>query len=520
MFNYKKGLFISLLIGSTLLSSFAEADTPNAPGSYVGVSKLSNTSVRISTKDNSDNEDGFYASVYDYASSALVQRKVLPASNNSTVYANFTNLVCDKLYSANILAFNSDGNSSTSDTRYFNIHSTFSTTCPNNIDVPVAPGAYIGVTDINKSAVKVNFLDNSDNEDGFLLFDDSGDINITVPQNNTTAPSQTYVTLTGLTCDRVYTIKALAFNSNGNSATSDARAFNIYSTFGVTCDDTPISNHPPVANPQSITVDKDSIDNAITLVGTDADGDTLSYTATQPSHGTVTLVGAVAKYTPTADYVGTDSFTFKVNDGAVDSASATVSITIPNEEEPNHSPVANPQSVTVDKDSIDNVIALVGTDADGDTLSYTTTQPSHGTVTLIGAVAKYTPTANYVGEDSFTFKVNDGTVDSAPATVSITVANIEEVNLAKDNTLRDVSTPFNGLILKVTTDTQINTVSTSTIAIYGNVRGNNTGALLKLNSNYPNGTKFVVKVYEDNKLVGSSEELTYNGSPINFSDIN
>jgi len=237
MFKYRKGLFISLLIGLTLISSLAEATVPNAPGNYVGASKLSSTSVRISTKDNSDNEDGFYVLVYDYETSVLVQKKQISDSNNSYIYADFTGLVCDKLYSANVLAFNEDGNSSVSDTRHFNIHTTFSTICPKNIDVPSAPGSYIGVTDINKSAVRVNFLDNSDNEDGFVLFDESGDINVTIPKNNEIAPSQTYVTLTGLTSDRTYTIRALAFNSNGNSATSDARTFNIHSTFEVTCDD-------------------------------------------------------------------------------------------------------------------------------------------------------------------------------------------------------------------------------------------------------------------------------------------
>ena len=237
MFKYRKGLSISLLTCLTLFSSLAEADVPNAPGNYVGVSKLSDTSVRISTKDNSDNENGFYASIYDYATSTLVQRKEISASNSSTIYVNFTGLVCDKLYGANVIAFNEDGNSSASDTRYFNLHSTFSTTCPDDKEIPNAPGAYIGVTDINKSAVRINFLDNSDNEDGFLLFDESGDINVTVPANNATAPSQTYVTLTGLTANRTYTIKALAFNTSGNSTISNTRTFNIHTTFGIDFDE-------------------------------------------------------------------------------------------------------------------------------------------------------------------------------------------------------------------------------------------------------------------------------------------
>ncbi len=47
--------------------------------------------------------------------------------------------------------------------------------------------------------------------------------------------------------------------------------------------------------------------------------------------------------------------------------------------------------------------------------------PAHGSLSLIGAVATYTPDANYHGPDSFTFTVYDGTVTSASATVSITV---------------------------------------------------------------------------------------------------
>ena len=91
---------------------------------------------------------------------------------------------------------------------------------------------------------------------------------------------------------------------------------------------------------------------------------------------------------------------------------------------------------------------------------------------------------------------------------------------AKNNALKDVSASFNGVTIIVTTDTIIDTVSTNTIAIYGKVKGYSTDALLKLNANYPKGTKFVVKVYENDKLIGSSKELTYNESIIHFNDIN
>ena len=50
-----------------------------------------------------------------------------------------------------------------------------------------------------------------------------------------------------------------------------------------------------------------------------------------------------------------------------------------------------------------------------------------GTMTVANATLAaangltYSPNANYSGSDSFTFKANDGTVDSNTATVSITV---------------------------------------------------------------------------------------------------
>ena len=47
-----------------------------------------------------------------------------------------------------------------------------------------------------------------------------------------------------------------------------------------------------------------------------------------PTHGTRSGRGANRTYTPTASYVGSDSFTFTVNDGAASSSAATVSITV------------------------------------------------------------------------------------------------------------------------------------------------------------------------------------------------
>lgn len=55
----------------------------------------------------------------------------------------------------------------------------------------------------------------------------------------------------------------------------------------------------------------------------------LTYTLVDlPTNGDLVLNGNVATYTPATSYVGTDSFTFKVNNGEFDSALGTVNITV------------------------------------------------------------------------------------------------------------------------------------------------------------------------------------------------
>ncbi len=74
-------------------------------------------------------------------------------------------------------------------------------------------------------------------------------------------------------------------------------------------------------------------------------------------------------------------------------------------------------------------ITLTGIDSLGLPLKFSITSgPLHGTLSSItstgstSAKVTYTPNSNYSGPDSFTFKANNGKIDSAPATMTITVA--------------------------------------------------------------------------------------------------
>lgn len=97
-------------------------------------------------------------------------------------------------------------------------------------------------------------------------------------------------------------------------------------------------------------------------------------------------------------------------------------------------PVANAQSVSTVKNTA-KAITLTASDANGDPLTYIiVSNPAHGALSGTGASRTYTPAANYVGSDSFTFKANDGHGDSNVATVSITVTDSGGANPVRNGT--------------------------------------------------------------------------------------
>ncbi|MEW6434877.1 MAG: cadherin-like domain-containing protein [Myxococcota bacterium] len=175
---------------------------------------------------------------------------------------------------------------------------------------------------------------------------------------------------------------------------------------------------PPSATMKTVSLDED-VPTTITLAGTDPDGDALTFTVVgMPAHGTVTGTPPDVTYTPMADYHGPDSFTFKASDGLLESATATVVLTV---SPVNDAPTALAQNLVLQQD-VPVAVTLRGADVDGDALTFAVaTQPMRGALSGTGAMLLYTPAAGYSGSDAFTFTASDGTATSAPATVSITV---------------------------------------------------------------------------------------------------
>src|SRR6266516_3017565 len=164
---------------------------------------------------------------------------------------------------------------------------------------------------------------------------------------------------------------------------------------------------------------------------TDLDGTTLSaVVVTGPAHGTLTLnEDGSFTYTPDANYNGPDSFTYRASDGTTASNPATVTITV---SAVNDTPAAADDAYTTAEDTTLTVAApgVLGNDTDPDSTIVTAalaSGPGHGSLTLhADGSFTYTPSANYNGPDSFTYRASDGTLTSSLATVTITVSAVND----------------------------------------------------------------------------------------------
>jgi len=217
--------------------------------------------------------------------------------------------------------------------------------------------------------------------------------------------------------DGIYIIDLIVNDGNVDSVLDSVK---ITASTTVVANSTPIANAGADQNVKTLSV--------VTLnagASSDADGDTLSYVwsvVSIPTGSTSQLSSStVSSPTFSADKNGTYTFELIVNDGTVSSNTDSVTIIATSS---NVAPIANAgnnQNV--------NTLALVGldasasSDADGDTLTYNwslTSRPG-GSGANLSSVTSSSPTftADVAGLYTFDLVVNDGTLDSATASVSV-----------------------------------------------------------------------------------------------------
>ena len=244
----------------------------------------------------------------------------------------------------------------------------------------------------------------------------------------------------------------------------------------------------PVAVDDAYSVNEDNILTVSVAQGvlandSDADGDPLTAVLVSgTSSGTLALNSDGSfTYTPDANFSGTDSFTFNVNDGTVDSAPAGVTITVT---PVNDAPVAvDDAATTLEDTAVDIPVLANDTDVEGDTLTVASvTQGAQGAVAINpDDTVQYTPDADFHGTDSFTFKVNDGTVDSAPAAVTITITPVNDAPVLAplDDLIMDVGTTTTLLLSASDLDGTTTTLSVVGLPSFGSFvdNGDGTGSI-------------------------------------------
>ena len=278
------------------------------------------------------------------------------------------------------------------------------------LTVAAAQGILSGDTSSNGNPLTAVLVTGPTN--GTLNFNPDGSFTYTPTNLSATSDSFTYrafdqtdlsdtatVTLTIGTAPPVIVANNDSYNATKNVTLTETAAL------GVLANDTETPTGPLTVDPHSVT-------------GTTTAGGTVVMNA----DGSFT-------YTPKAGFSGTDTFTYEATNGTLDSTPATVTITvgIP-------LPVAAPYTYSTDAGQALNVNApgllLNDTDAAGDTLTVAVvTEPANGTLSLNGTTGSftYTPNATFQGIDSFTYTANDGTIASAPVTVTINVTEIPPV---------------------------------------------------------------------------------------------
>ena len=152
---------------------------------------------------------------------------------------------------------------------------------------------------------------------------------------------------------------AYTYAATSGQSGSDSFSFQVYDgvQFATNSGTVTVSlqNQTPVANAASVNAVQDTVFSG-TLTASDVDlpPQTLTYSiVTDGTKGHAAITGATTgafTYTPNTGRFGTDSFTFKVNDGFADSASVTVSVTI--------RPVLSARDVLVTDQRAQDVIAI------------------------------------------------------------------------------------------------------------------------------------------------------------------
>jgi VCBS repeat-containing protein len=354
--------------------------------------------------------------------------------------------------------------------------------------VPIAVNDVINANP--QSTIYIPVLANDSDADGDVLTISSvsrtsgqGSASITGREILFTAPNSNGVTVLS------YTIS----DGSGGAATASVTI-------------TTAANTAPVAvNDAASTSTGTTVDINVLANDSDANGDALiiSDVVVTSGSGTALAVNGRVRFIPDANFQGTATVTYTIDDGRGGTATAVVTISVI----ANSAPVAAADSHSVAEDGVLIIngkgVLTNDSDAEGNTLTaQLVANPTHGALTLNSDGSfTYTPNANFSGSDSFTYRASDGALTSNAVAVSITVTPVNDAPVAAgeaytlaEDTVLSVSSP--GILAN---DTDVESTPLAAVLVesvsYGTLTLNPNGSFVySPNANYAGTDAFTYRV--------------------------
>lgn len=251
---------------------------------------------------------------------------------------------------------------------------------------------------------------------------------------------------------------ATNFNGNDNFSYTITDGNGGFNTATVTIVLAAVNDPPLVLGDAYFVLEDNTLNVSTAATGvlnndSDVEGNVLTisaFDATSVNGGNIIMTGnGRFAYTPVADFSGTDTFTYTASDGNGGMATATVTITVV---PINDAPIANDDAYLIDEDNPLNIVApgVLGNDTDLE--NNTLIISSFNAVSVQGGVVvvnpdgsfTYTPPSNFSGTDTFNYSIDDGSGGTASATVSFSVAPVnDDPQAIDDDYVTNEDTPLN-----------------------------------------------------------------------------
>ncbi|WP_240701276.1 MULTISPECIES: Ig-like domain-containing protein [unclassified Pseudoalteromonas] len=209
------------------------------------------------------------------------------------------------------------------------------------------------------------------------------------------------------------------------------------------------TNAAPVANDMQRNVQEDGTTSFVADVQDANDDSLVIELISQPENGNVQVQGTIFTYTPSPNFNGNDTFTYRVFDGQLSSNDASVVINV---SAVNDVPVANDDNFNFAAVSDNQYILSVlenDTDADGDALRIIGAKASIGTVSINNNTLSYQAIENTQGPILVNYIIEDENKARAEATATIAINSDDSSAMPVITAPADLTVNATGLFTKV-----------------------------------------------------------------------